>query len=451
MDIYKYFMMLLFGALCTTGCSEYLDMKPDMRMTVPNSLDDCRALLDDYNYMNSAYPAVGELAADNYYLTYDFWQSLQFLEERGAYVWNAETAALDYQWAGPYKVIYNANQVLETLKDIKTFESQRADEIMGEAYFFRAYAFFQLAQVFVPPYSEQHAGEGYGLPLKLSPAMDEVPGRSSVQQTYSQILNDFKYAALLLPIKMALPTRPSKSAAYAALARTYMAMGKYVEAANYADSCLLLKSDLLDYNELEIESVTPFKRFHREVIFHSICSGSGAFQSSICKIDSNLYNTYQSNDLRKELFFLDNGDGTYSFKGNYDELFNQAPFNGIAVDEVLLIRAECRAREGMLQGALDDLNTLLSARWKTGRFVPLNFTDQQRLMDAILLERRKELIFRNIRWSDLRRLNREPQYAVTLTRLLNDQQYTLPPNDLRYTMLIPTRVLQLSNLQQNQR
>ena len=54
-----------------------------------------------------------------------------------------------------------------------------------------------------------------------------------------------------------------------------------------------------------------------------------------------------------------------------------------------------------------------------------------------LAERRKELIQRGLRWTDLRRLNLDPRFAVTIERVVQGATYQLLPNDLRYTFLIP--------------
>jgi len=91
-------------------------------------------------------------------------------------------------------------------------------------------------------------------------------------------------------------------------------------------------------------------------------------------------------------------------------------------------------------------------RWNNAvPFPTYTATSANNALGQILAERRKELCFRGIRWSDLRRLNQDPTYAVTLQRLLNGTTYTLPANDLRYTLLIPLDEIQISGLQQNPR
>lgn len=126
-------------------------------------------------------------------------------------------------------------------------------------------------------------------------------------------------------------------------------------------------------------------------------------------------------------------------------------FSGLATDEMYLIRAESYARTGKVSEAISDLNILLQNRYKTGTFTPYSTSlSEKQALDTILSERRKELPFRGLRWADIRRLNKEGA-NITLTRRLNGQIHTLPPNDLRYVLPIPPDVLRLSNIENNPR
>ena len=138
-----------------------------------------------------------------------------------------------------------------------------------------------------------------------------------------------------------------------------------------------------------------------------------------------------------------------NFKNSYTGDYRL--FSGLATDELLLIKAECLARDNQPEQALLVLNNLLETRWKAGKYIPYVESDPQKVLGIILLERRKELVFRAQRWSDLRRLNKEPDQAVTLSRTVDNNTYTLPPNDVRYTFLIPQAEIQLSGIEQNPR
>ena len=66
--------------------------------------------------------------------------------------------------------------------------------------------------------------------------------------------------------------------------------------------------------------------------------------------------------------------------------------------------------------------------------------DQQSLLKFVRDERRRELIFRGLRWTDLRRYNMEGE-SLTIHRVLGDERYTLNPNDKRYAFLIPSLII----------
>jgi hypothetical protein len=158
---------------------------------------------------------------------------------------------------------------------------------------------------------------------------------------------------------------------------------------------------------------------------------------------------YEENDLRKTLFFTDIL-GYPIFVGSY-EFKQYALFDGLATDEVYLIRAESNARLNNKDLALQDLNKLLRNRYKTGTYVDKVAVNSEEVLRQIIEERRKELCFRGTRWSDLRRLNKDPRFATTIKRVVDGNTYVLPPNDIRYTLPIPDNEIQLSGIQQNNR
>ena len=85
--------------------------------------------------------------------------------------------------------------------------------------------------------------------------------------------------------------------------------------------------------------------------------------SSRLIMDSTLYESYAEEDIRKEAWFR-TVSGNYTFKGSYDGSLQI--FNGLAIDECYLTRAECLARKGSVQEALTTLNQLLVTRYREG-------------------------------------------------------------------------------------
>jgi hypothetical protein len=94
------------------------------------------------------------------------------------------------------------------------------------------------------------------------------------------------------------------------------------------------------------------------------------------------------------------------------------------------------------------LNQLLEKRYQSGTFVPIVYQNPQMLLDTILAERQKELIFRGERWADIKRLNLEGR-NILLRRFVNNEWIQLEPNSPRYAAPIPEKVIDLSGMQQN--
>ncbi len=145
-----------------------------------------------------------------------------------------------------------ANTILENTGKITPAanEQETWNSIKGSALFLRAHAFYWLAQEFCAPFNAASAAKDAGIALRLTSDINAPTTRASVQASYDQVIADLKEAITLLPVTQEYKTRPSKPAAYALLARTYLAMRNYEQAGSYADSCLRLYDKLIDYNTL---------------------------------------------------------------------------------------------------------------------------------------------------------------------------------------------------------
>jgi tetratricopeptide (TPR) repeat protein len=452
MKLFKILILLLLSG-SFLGCEKFLNAKPDATLATPASLEDLQALLDNYA-INTQFPGCTEIMTDNYYLTDADWNSISKTYQKDYYVWKP-TDQNNLEWNTSYKHIYTCNLVLENLVTInyKKSEIQKANKIKGNALFIRASYFYSLAQLFAKGYNKNTASTDLGIPIKLTTDITSPTVRSSIKDSYERIIEDFKEASLYVPLIPSIKTHASIAACYGALARVYLVMQDYQNALKYADSCLALYSYLIDYNSVDIGARIPFARFNDEVIFQATSYSSiNPLSPRICKIDTILYDSYSSDDLRKQLFFKDNGNGSYAFKGDYDGTSNNGNghlFTGIATDEQYLIKAECYARLGKIQESLNALNSLLVKRWKSNTYVNLELEDTTVLINTILKERRKELLFRGTRLPDIRRLNLEQDRQVTLRRSISGIIYELPPNDARYVSLIPDNVIEMTGILQN--
>jgi len=445
---------------------DWLDAKPNKSLVVPSTIADYQALLDNTAQFssnsapfNSNQNALGEVGVGDYYVDNATWTA-QVPFVRNTYIWAADIYAgainID-DWDIPYKRIFYTNVVLEGIeKVVPADKTQQAawNNVKGSALFFRAYNHYDVAQEFCKSYDKNTASNDPGIPLRLVSDFNQHSIRNTVQETYDQIIQDLKAAKSFLPVtlpdNMLHKLRPTKVAANAMLARVYLSMEDYDNALLYADSSLQLYNSLVDYNTLDSTYLGPFDEFpfNDEVIFNTTLNDYGIFFGLNGNIDTTLYQSYDANDLRKGIFFTASLGPTI-FQGSYFGFGTK--FSGLATDEMYLIRAECYARQGKTSPAMQDLNTLLAKRWEAGTFSMVTATDANDALAKIIKERRKEFIFRGLRWTDLRRLNKDPRFSVTLTRKVNGQTYTLPPNDPRYVLPIPDDVIRLSGITQNQR
>jgi tetratricopeptide (TPR) repeat protein len=426
---------------------------------MPSTIEDYQAILNNDVVMNNWLPAFGMIGSDNFYVEYPAWQATSTTQERNAYIWAKDiyNGEKGFDWQMAYQAIGYTNVVLEGIQKIKPTSSNQAslNTLRGSALFFRSFAFYELAQLFAPPYEAATAAKDLGIPLKTSSDVNELFPRASVEETYQRIHQDLDEAMGLLPQSSRYLTQPSRLAAQALLARVWLTQGNYTKALEASDALLKAYGTLIDYNGFNTTSTISFPAYPNtvgEVVFYAVCNSFGIASYSGLKADTTLYKSYATNDLRKDLFFKNNGTTGIAYKGDYNGNVIPSKFSGFATNEMYLIRAECKARLGSVTEAMTDLNTLLVKRWKTGTFTPLTAASQSDAITKILAERRKEIPFScGLRWEDLRRLNKEPAFAKTLTRTLNGTTYTLPPNDPRYVYPIPDAELKLNNISQNPR
>jgi len=444
------------GCLLSCHKKDFLNEKPSSDLFVPTTLQDFQALLDNYTVMSET-PVLGELSADNFYINSVYWQTLS-PKEHNAYIWAQDIyggVGNIGDWNLPYQQVFYANVVLDGIKKvaITTSNAQQWNIIKGWALFVRAYAFYNLAQVFAPVYDSNTADEpNSGIPLRLNPNVDDPSHRSTVSETYTQIISDLLEAKDLLPDAVpASLNQPSKPAALAMLARVYLSMQIYDKAWTYADNSLKLHSDLIDYNTVNTGLIIPFDKSNSETLYQStLLSTTDVLRGFIfkdCIVDTTFYQSYNLNDLRRYIFYTPSS-APVNTKGSYNGSINL--FSGLATDEMYLIRAECAVRTGNVNAGITDLNTLLQKRWKTGTYKDTSVATVTDALNLILTERRKELAFRGLRWTDLRRLNKDGA-NIQLKRIVNGQEYHLDPNSPLYVLPIPPDVIQLSKIPQNNR
>lgn len=437
--------------------SDFLDVKPNSTILTPSSLEDVQKLLNNNINLSSG---LAVMSSDEYLVNEEDWNIAPAIE-RNAYVWAKDLYegtrdVLD--WDRPFRAVFYANNALAVLQTLEPNDAEQAvhDDLKGQALFKRAFANYELIRNFCKSYDEASAESDLGIPLRKEPGIDKLAQRSSLEDSYQFALNDLELAAQLLgPRLRSNLLRPNNAAAHALLARIYLDMGLYPEAELHADSTLFLYNRLIDYNTVSTTAATPFPNTHDELLFNAMTVGLYYFTTSGSlprpyRIVEDLIDSYSADDLRRQLYFIGDNEGRHIMKRGY---FGAGlyPFTGLAVDEVYLIKAECLARSGKEDQAMETLLMLLAKRYISGKTPSANeVTEGKTVLEAVLEERRKELVWRGLRWYDIKRYNRDG-HNITLTKVVGGKTYTLPPNDPRFVFPIPDDEIEYSGITQNER
>lgn len=449
----------LFFLICALliGCNKFLDERTTHAFKVPSTLRDLQALMDAENSINiGGYPFLLEIWTDNYQIddkslanmpTFD--QSLYKFDSPEIYP--PDNLGV---WVNSYKPISISNTVLEYLDKMGLSESEDGKNLKGQALFHRAYGHFLLAQVFSLPFDKNSDNGGMGIPLRHTADAAVVSSkRNTIKETYDDILRDMNEAVRLLKVNNGYQSRPNKVSAYAALSKIYLAMELYAESEKASSEALALYSSLIDLNTIDVTASYPYDALNKETIFFAVNGAIILMPRSGCRVPEDLLDMFEDSDLRRSSYFQQEQSGGYSFKGDYAGMGNGTIFCGLTTSETLLNRSESRVRNGDVMGAKVDLNLLLKNRINKTSFKPISETDPQLLLKIILDERRKELINRNVRWLDLRRLNRDERFKKILVRTVIENgiatEYKLLPDVKNYVFKIPKPVIDLTGIPQN--
>jgi hypothetical protein len=423
---YIYSFLLVAISLGASSCKKYLDEKPNNLLPTEDAITDAgtarAAIIGAYdrvqNYYSSNYPTLGVMPADNVIFNGTLNEYLQ-LDQNAVPVDNVITVAA-YQ--NIYKAINSANSVIAAVPAVNdpSLTSDEKNKILGEAYFIRALANFDL-------------GRGWGgVQLQLTPTTDlsALKGikRSTLDQTYDQVLADLTKAETLLPEDASTRNRAQKSVARALRARLHLYRQQWSDAENYATQVIGNTKYALvkPYNTfftapfLSTESVfelsfsTNDKNSYWNLWYPSSAGGQYTLKPSDALVAK--LNNPNIGGTRKTLIA---GTGT----GVYGVLYNTTsssidPSYVIRIAELYLIRAEARAQQNNLSGAIADLNII---RARAG--VPATtVTTQADILQAIEDENSVEFPFEAHRWFDLVRTGR----AGAVLGLTNKNYWLFP-------------------------
>lgn len=391
-------------------------------------------------------------------------------------------------WSNNYTAIKNYNIVIANADKADEDVLAKARSIKGEAYFFRAASYLQLARHFGKAYKKANAGTDLCVPLILAYDQNEKPARATVQAVYDQIKADADSAAAILKdvpgkVNSVYITIDAVNALYA---RYYLDIADYAKAAEYAHKIIdpgtyTLASTPADFDKVFTTDDGTEAIFQ---LYASLSEGVNrtpdytyltanevtekyAYQPYFLP-NQDLLDLYGTGDFRNAWFDKSNyplkvganfvRNSVYVFVKNLGNpglvssgIPNGANANRIfTVAEMYLIAAEAECQSGSTTAAAADLNALQTAR---------NATPTDGTLANIQKEWRKETVGEGLRLSCLKRWGlgfsgRTPQPAAIEAGALitgdNYEKKVMKADDYHFQWPVPSYELKINkNLVQN--
>ncbi|MFD2827082.1 RagB/SusD family nutrient uptake outer membrane protein [Leeuwenhoekiella polynyae] len=428
------YILLLVGSFISFKCQEYVEIDQPMQRTLTYT-GDYQYLLNYVSRLEKSY-FYPELASDDIEITDETFANNVTEKNANVYIWaeNIYGDSEDTDWNTLYQQIYTANEVINGVLESEGGTEAEKEEALAQAKVHRAFAYFSLVNVYAKQYDAATASTDLGVPLLLTPDLFVALERASVARVYEQIITDLEEAVDFLPETQKNSFLPSSTGAIALLARVQLQIGDYEKALSLAEEALSRQSGV---NNLEnyIETPTSYPgRYEDQEIILLKTLGNTVLDFPLSQ---ELLDLFDEKDLRYELFTAPGTNYPWSpFEGRgywKPRLRSQGIYIGPSVPEMMLIQAECLARTNNPDEAISVLNTLRSYRFKAADYQELE--TQANVLQEVLDERRRETFGTGLRWLDLKRLNKEPEFK-TITRTFRGDTYTLEPNSNAYVFQI---------------
>jgi hypothetical protein len=393
------------------------------------------AMMDNtLGYMNGSLSLDAALSADELVCTPPFAREDSFQ----LYQFSAEYVFCNELFNTPYTLLYDLNSMMAGLAASRGVTPPVKAELEGEVRFNRALLYFYLVNLFgdVP------------LVLTTDYTVSGSAQRAPVDSVYGQIVSDLQAADSLLPVNYLTATgytdnrtRPNQAAAQALLARVWLYLGQWAFAEAEATAVIdnqqywleSLDNVFLSVSQEAIWQLQPVHGSTATADAHAYLSPPGR-PSFI--LTSQLIASMEPGDQRRAQWV---DSGVYQgqmvyFPYKYKLLTANAGVDTeyemvLRLAEQYLIRAEARAQQGDVDGAIADLNKI---RERAGLPDYEGMIDASSLLAAILQERRVELFTEwGHRWLDLKRsgqasavLGMKPGWEST------DVLYPIPATEL---------------------
>ena len=457
------------GAMALASCTGFLNVDNLGKSTIESFFSDIDGLKAAgiglhrtiLNFYDDSYLRFGDIGGDTQNASrvssdeallrmYDF---DYYAEDNGGYPYTI--------WKNGYAIATNANNILyygeKLLGKYPEYESEIKTHF-GYAYFARALAIFDLCNCYAMPYGYTADASHLGIvAIDYIPGFEDRLSRHTIKECYERIIKDLNSSLECFGNDdMKDPTYISGLACEALLARVYLYMGDYANAAKYS-SIVMAKVPLAKHDEY----VGMFRKAQEnpgEGIFRLNTYDNGNGMRALYNPTGNqklepaaeFMAKFDDNDVRVQLFTYtgEKEDGaTYEGKrfttvckylpvksGVSDEKNRRSDFFVLRASEMYLIHAEalCNGESQDLNAAAEDIKALRArALGTTPDKIAFSWASAKDLDTIIQEERTKELCFEGHRFFDIKRRMENitrPQSTTSKTKSLTwpDIHYALP-------------------------
>ena len=450
-----FFFCLLSVSSVLNSCDDYVDIVPKGN-TIPQTVDDLGEMLSNgsgmsvvnynimfYDVMSDDYVPPKD-PGNTYYMVFQMLPFVKNQIEWADYIWAASED--DMNWNGLYYSNYICNYVLDHIADVREGKSFKRDEVKGQALVHRAMNYFLLGNLYGKQYKAASADRDLSVPLVLESNINNQYPRATVKEVYDKMLADLTEAINIMNVEVPqFNNIPGLATAYALRARYYLWMQDYDNAYADASKALTMKSEILDYNTLSpimpgipaygVNGYDNNIQTNPEILYSRFLTetlGSVFSDKMQAIID-------KENDLRYTIFI-----GTLAMSGITEPMiWTRKHHSGIDVAEVWLIKAEAAARKSSpnINEANQALEYVRKHRYAKAAYQPYNISDQKQLVDEILRERRREIMYTEMNFLDHKRQNADPSTARPMERTAFGVTRTMPVDDPHWQLPIPLNVM----------
>lgn len=473
----KILIPVLLLLMTATSCKKFLEEKPNGLLTPDNyynTQDQIRAAVNGaYLGLNSPFATgIGVAVSSVFSLEYitgytqrprpSGYEDNQFIQLAGI---DQANGTLQTFWTSSYYPIENCNSIIANVSKTQVVNATVRDNFLAEAYFLRAYYYFNLVRLYGP------------VPLKTTPTTDlnnTQLTKAPIADIYNQIVSDLTTAEQAGLAWTDKTGHVSKGAIKSLLAKVYITMagyplnkgneyyqkaydkakevissGQFSLFANYADLRNPANNNsgehifMIQHDETTISNIMHFSLMpYPEVPISIQPSSSGAMAPAQA-----FYNSYQTGDRRvAEQNFYYTKHAQYGNASNiitlpmpyiYKYWNDQAEISGrdgsnfplIRYADVLLLCAEAKAYvDG---GTTSDASALSAYNLVHQRAFPSGTAATSVTLDNVQKERYWELAFEFQLWFDMMRTRKA--FDVANNKMVNLVGYKAPMHNRAFT------------------